>query len=311
VSGSTVCPHCGAEMDPIETPLDSSWGGEIHYVCFNDECLYFVKSWQAMENQGIECAGYRCRIDSRGKCGPVAVLTSEDLKECIVRCVPKVKGTLDYFPPEDFARDDESADSEFYKTPRIVDHLDSLALSTVEDLFARLIGKGAHILDLMAGPDSHLRQVPGAASVTGLGLNEQELEANPVLTRKVIHDVNENPVLPFSDNEFDAVVNTVSVDYLTKPVEIFREVARILKPNGVFVVVFSNRMFPPKAVHLWKNTTESGRIDLVKQFFSAAERFFLDGFFESKGKPRPEDDKYYSLGIPSDPIYAVWGKVVK
>jgi len=36
-----TCPHCGTQMDPIETPLDSSWGGETHYVCFNDECCYF------------------------------------------------------------------------------------------------------------------------------------------------------------------------------------------------------------------------------------------------------------------------------
>lgn len=311
MSRSTVCPHCGAEMDPIETPLDSSWGGETHHVCFNDECCYFVNSWQIMENQGMEGAGYRCRVDTRGSCGPIAVISRDDLKMCIIRCEPKVPGTLDVFSANDFAREDETPDVEFYKTPRLVDPLDSLALSTVEDLFVEQIPKGSRILDLMAGSRSHLRDEIAPASVTGLGLNEQELQENPVLTERVVHDLNADPALPFKDDEFDAVVNTVSVDYMTRPVEVFREVSRVLKPNGIFIVVFSNRMFPPKAVKIWKTTTEADRVDLVKKFFSAAEHFYFDGVFESKGKPRPTDDKYYSLGIPSDPIYAVWGKVVK
>jgi SAM-dependent methyltransferase len=311
VSGSTVCPHCGAEMDPIETPLDSSWGGETHYVCFNDECTYFVKSWQAMENQGIEGAGYRCRLDPRGMCGPIAVMSRDDLRMCIIRCEPKEEGTLDHFAINDFAREDETPDAEFYKTPRFVDHLDSLALSTVEDLFVQHIPKGSRILDLMAGPQSHLRAELAPASVAGLGLNEEELQQNSVLTERVVHNLNADPALPFRDDEFDVVVNTVSVDYMTRPVEVFREVSRILKPGGVFIVVFSNRMFPPKAVNIWKTTTEADRVELVKKYFSAAERFYFDGVFESKGKPRPKDDKYYSLGIPSDPIYAVWCKVVK
>lgn len=80
-----VCPHCGAQMDPIETPLESSWGGEIHYVCFNDECSYYVKSWQVLENQGVEQTGYRCRMDPRGACGPIAVWSPTALKDCICK----------------------------------------------------------------------------------------------------------------------------------------------------------------------------------------------------------------------------------
>jgi SAM-dependent methyltransferase len=311
VSGSNLCPHCGAKMDPITTPLDSSWGGETHYVCFNDECCYFVNSWQIMGNQGIEGAGYRCRIDPRGIFGPVAVISRDDLKMCIIRSEPKPKGTLDYFAASDFVREDETPDPEFYRTMRFPDHLDSLALATVEDLFAQQIPKGSRILDLMAGAQSYLRAELEPAAVTGLGLNEQDLQENPVLTERIIHDLNAVPLLPFNDNEFDVVVNTISVDYMTRPIEVFREVSRILKPNGLLIVVFSNRMFPPKAVNIWKSTIETDRVDLVKKYFSAAERFYFDGVFESKGKPRPKDDPYYSLGIPSDPIYAVSGKVVK
>jgi hypothetical protein len=80
-----ICPHCGAEMDPIETPLDCSWGGEIHHVCFNDECCYYQKSWNVLDGQGIEGTGYRCRMDARGACGPVPVKACDVLKDRICR----------------------------------------------------------------------------------------------------------------------------------------------------------------------------------------------------------------------------------
>lgn len=82
-----TCPHCGAEMDPIETPVDSSWGGETHYVCFNDECCYFKNSWEALDMQGVTKTGYRCRIDARGACGPMAVWSSDALKDQVCRKV--------------------------------------------------------------------------------------------------------------------------------------------------------------------------------------------------------------------------------
>ena len=306
-----ACPHCGCSMDPIETPYDSSWGGEIHHICFNDECFYFKKSWELLVSQGVENAGYRCRVDARGACGAIPITSKFDLKDLIITCEPVSKGTTDYFADGDFSRDDESPDPEFYAKPRFVDHLDTKALATVTELITKVIPKNAKILDLMSGPDSHISPDVQASEIIGLGLNEEELKANTALRKRVIHDINADPTLPFSDNEFDAVINVVSVDYITKPVEIFREAGRILKNKGTFLIVFSNRMFPPKAVRIWKSSTESERIDLVKKFFSAAEVFFIDGYFESKGHPRPADDKYYSLGIPSDPIYAIWGKVVK
>lgn len=310
-----VCPHCGASMSPIETPLDSSWGGEIHFVCFNDECAYFVKSWDTLECQGIEDSGYRCRMDPRGCCGPFAVWSRDALKDKIVSdemlaALQKEPASEDYYRTEDFAREDETPDGEFYRTPRFVDHLDSLALSTVEELYERLIPKGAKVLDLMAGPSSHVRSSVEPDKLIGLGLNKEELEGNEALSSYVIHDVNEDPKMPFDDNSFDVVINTVSVDYLTRPIELFRDVARVLKPHGLFITVFSNRMFPPKAVSIWKSTDESGRVELVRDFFVKSEAFSLEGYFESKGKPRPADDKYYSLGIPSDPVYAVWGKAL-
>ncbi len=219
--------------------------------------------------------------------------------------------TLKYFNETDFLRDDQRADSIFYSNPRFVNHLDSLALSTVENIYARLIPKEADILDLMAGPDSHLREELVLKSVTGLGLNKDELEANTQLSAIIIHDLNEDYSLPFNNHTFDAVINTVSVDYLIRPVDVFSEVGRVLRPDGIFILLFSNRMFPPKAVKIWKNTLEKDRIDLVKKFITLSEALVVQGYSESKGKPRPEDDKYFKYGIPSDPIYAVWASVKK
>ncbi|MDQ1285657.1 MAG: Methyltransferase protein, partial [Thermodesulfobacteriota bacterium] len=62
---------------------------------------------------------------------------------------------------------------------------------------------------------------------------------------------------------------------------------------------------------IWKNTLEKDRIDLVKKFITLSEALVVQGYSESKGKPRPEDDKYFKYGIPSDPIYAVWASVKK
>lgn len=204
-----------------------------------------------------------------------------------------------------FSRLDDSDDSIFYKTDRFVSHLDAFARSTVEGLIGELIiEKKPFILDLMAGWDSHIPEKIKPAGVVGLGLNENELNRNPVLTETVIHDINKDPRLPFPRDTFDVVINTVSVDYMTQPLAVFSEVARILKPGGLFLVVFSNRMFPQKAVKIWRDADDDERIILVEEFFKESGQFEKPELFISRGKPRPKSDKYAALGIPSDPVYA-------
>ncbi len=221
--------------------------------------------------------------------------------------MPEVPREL--FSAEDFSRIDESDDTSFYSQDRFVNHLDQTALSSVKRLIGELaIEPSPVILDLMASWDSHLPGRLAPKEVVGLGLNPRELSRNEALDRFVIHDLNRRPDLPFEDGSFDVVVCSLSVDYLTRPVDVFRDTARVLRPGGLFLVVFSSRMFPEKAVKIWREMDELERVDLVERYFRAAGGFEEPRTFVSKGLPRPEDDKYYTLGIPSDPVYAVYAE---
>jgi SAM-dependent methyltransferase len=160
----------------------------------------------------------------------------------------------------------------------------------------------------MASFDSHIPVKRRSCTVVGLGLNEKELASNPALSGYAIHDLNLDPHLPFPDSSFDIVLNTVSVDYMVRPFEVFRDVGRVLKPGGLFLVIFSNRMFPEKAVKVWRESGEEERILLVEDYFRKAEAFGGTEHFVSRGRPRPGDDKYAVYGIPSDPVYAVYAE---
>jgi len=217
-------------------------------------------------------------------------------------------GRLPY-GPELFAREDESDDGRFYERDRFVNHMDAVALDTVEKLVRTLVvERDPHVLDLMAGWNSHIPPGMACGRVIGLGLNPNELAGNPALTGHVVHDLNRDPRLPFPDASFDAVLNVVSVDYMTRPVEVFADVARVLKPGGLFLVVFSNRMFPQKAVRIWRESSEQERVMLVEDFFRAAGGFETPQRFVSRGRPRPRDDQYADRGIPSDPVHAVYAE---
>ncbi|HEY5869528.1 MAG TPA: methyltransferase domain-containing protein, partial [Candidatus Tectomicrobia bacterium] len=96
---------------------------------------------------------------------------------------------------------------------------------------------------------------------------------NPDLDEYVVHNVNTAPQLPFEADTFDAVVLTVSIQYITQPVPVFQEVWRILRPGGPFIVIFSNRMFPTKAVAVWRTLDDRKHVDLVASYFHYAGNF--------------------------------------
>lgn len=214
----------------------------------------------------------------------------------------------DFWPGGSFLRADEAADADFYARPRLVQHLDDTALGRIRDFYRNLLPRDGAILDLMSSWTSHLDPAVSPVQVAGLGMNAEELAANPVLTERVVQDLNLDPRLPWPDHSFDAVVCTVSVEYLVRPVEVFREVRRVLRPGGYFLVTFSNRWFPPKAISLWQELHEFERMGLVLEFFFAAGGFGNLGTWSLQGLPRPAGDKYAGRLPFSDPVYAVWGQ---
>ena len=214
----------------------------------------------------------------------------------------------DFFGDDAFSRACSGDDASFYARPRFVDHLDITALRQVRQLYARLLPKGASILDLMSSVNSHLDASLEPASVSGLGMNEDELAANPVLSSRIVHDLNVRPELPYDDEVFDAVICTVSVEYLIQPLQVFASVARVLKSGGRFVVSFSNRWFPPKAIQVWGDLHPFERMGLVLEYFLRTERFCGLQTFSLTGLSRPAEDKYADRMQWSDPVYAVWGE---
>lgn len=198
--------------------------------------------------------------------------------------------------PEHFQREDESDDAGFYIEPRLVTHIDDAAIAALTAFYRELIQPGAHVLDLMSSWVSHLPDDLELAGVTGLGMNAHELERNPRLIKRVVHNLNLEPVLPFEDGAFDAALISVSVQYLTKPVEVFADVGRVLKPGAPLAVAYSNRLFPTKAVAVWRAMGDRGHADLIGLYFR------LSGAFE---RPNAYD---ISPGPGSDPMYVIVGR---
>jgi SAM-dependent methyltransferase len=201
------------------------------------------------------------------------------------------------FPPGFFDRADPSDDAVFYATPRIVTHIDDGAIAAVGALYDELGLAETDVLDLMSSWVSHFRPTAAPRHLTVLGMNKDELAANATASAAVVHDLNADPRLPFDDASFDHATCCVSVDYLTRPVAVFTDVARVLRPGGLFVVTFSNRLFPTKAVRGWFMTDSAGHCELVRQYFAHS-----GGFEPATAELRTPLDQR------GDPLYAVYAR---
>jgi SAM-dependent methyltransferase len=193
-------------------------------------------------------------------------------------------------------KQDRAPDTAFYAFPRKVNHIDDHAIAAATGLYREHLPAGGAILDLMSAWRSHLPTDVRYASVTGLGMNAEEMHDNPQLTSFVTHDLNKDQALPFGDASFDGACCTVSVQYLQKPVEVFREVARVLRPGAPFVLTFSNRCFPNKAVNIWRELSDEDHMRLVAIYFQAA-----GGWRDISMQDRS--------GLRGDPLFAVWAVV--
>jgi SAM-dependent methyltransferase len=214
----------------------------------------------------------------------------------------------DYFSPGAFTRDDQTSDALFYEKPRYVQHIDTTAIELVKSTYGRFLKDDMQVLDLMSSWQSHLPERLKLKRVVGLGLNESELRKNSRLTEPVVQDLNLNSKLPLESNSFDAVVCSVSVEYLVDPLAVFAEVARVLRTDGYFILTFSNRWFPTKAIKIWKELHEFERMGLVLEYFIRSGGFENLQTYSFRGLPRPHDDKHFPDLWYSDPIYAVWGQ---
>jgi SAM-dependent methyltransferase len=200
--------------------------------------------------------------------------------------------------PSFFEREDESDDSIFYAEPRLLVHIDEHAIESARRLYADLLPKHAALLDLMSSYRSHMPPELEWTRLAGLGMNDTELRENDQLTDYAVTDINADPQLPYGDAEFDGAVVTVSVQYMTRPVETFREVARVLKPGAPFIVTYSNRMFPTKAVRIWRALDDRERAALISVYFRESGGF---------GNVTIED-RSIDIGGYNDPLFAVWAR---
>ena len=176
------------------------------------------------------------------------------------------------FPSGFFARSDDR----FYDRPRLVTHIDAAAVAAVGELYAELGIDGSaprptRVLDLMSSWVSHFRTPP--AELVVLGMNAEELAANPAATQRLVHDLNADPTLPLPADDVDAAVCCVSIDYLTRPIEVLAEVGRVLRPGGVLAVTFSNRCFPTKAVRGWLATDDEQHGAVIAELVRRSGRF--------------------------------------
>jgi len=196
-------------------------------------------------------------------------------------------------PEAAFEKMDPSPDAEFYSFPRFVTHIDDGAIAVVTQAYRERLPSGGKVLDLMSSWVSHLPDDVTYASVVGQGMNHEELAANPRLSRWFVQDLNIDPLLPLEDFHFDGACLCVSIQYLQRPVDVFHEVRRVLRSGAPFIVTFSNRCFPTKAVAIWQSLHGADQQRLVAAYMQRAS------FRDIAGNA--------SLPLDGDPLWTVVG----
>lgn len=200
---------------------------------------------------------------------------------------------LPKLPSAMFRRVDEGADSEFYAEPRFVAHIDQATIDALSGFYRAFLPRGCDVLDLMSSWISHLPEDVDYRRVAGLGMNREELQGNPRLDDFVVHDLNDDPVLPFSENSFDRVVLAVSIQYLIRPVKVMASVHNVLRPGGQICIAMSHRLFPTKAIAAFQQLGSEDRVRLVARYLA------MSGFSDVQFLDRSPSD--------ADPLWLVIG----
>ncbi|KAL7581714.1 hypothetical protein ACA910_022254 [Epithemia clementina (nom. ined.)] len=180
------------------------------------------------------------------------------------------------FKPQDFFRADGNDDGIFYTVPKLVYHIDEPAVAALTQYYRSNIAKGSDILDICSSWVSHYPlEFPSImGKICATGMNPLELQFNDQLTGGYkATDLNKDPKLPYDDKSFDAVTCVVSIDYLTDPITILKEVNRVLRPGGKVIISQSNRCFPSKAIAMWLKMNDRQHLELINGYLQYAGGF--------------------------------------
>jgi len=182
--------------------------------------------------------------------------------------------------------------------PKLVYHIDEASVCALTRYYADSISAGSDVLDICSSWVSHYPEDFPARmrSIVGTGISPIELSCNRQLSKFVANDLNAKPKLPFADASFDAVTCVVSFDYLNKPLEVMREVGRVLRPGGKLILSQSNRCFYTKAVGVWTaDMSDAAHLRVLGNYIHFAGPF---------GAPRAFDISPSGPGT-NDPMYIV------
>ncbi len=203
---------------------------------------------------------------------------------------------------------DDRDDANTWQQDQDIPEIDSEAENNIHQVLNHVLKPGMNVLDLMAGSQSHLPDLADLR-VTGLGLNQAELDRNAELNTRCIHDLNADTALPFDEDEFDAVICSFSVEYMRDPVAILKELARVAKAGAPVIMVFSDAFNPLKSIALWSELHPFERLGLVLDYFRQSNAFTALNSESFRDYPRPENDPHYENKLFSDPIFTAWATV--
>lgn len=267
--------------------------------------------------------------------GPKVVQKMSFLTSLFDRSPPSSRPSLPYTKPlprhlyenpikltaSQLQRQNEQPDTTHYAQPRMVHHIDDGAVAALKTYYSGVIKASDAVLDFCSSWTSHLPDDLAPKTLIGYGLNATELQANEKLTSYHVKDLNAPPAAPnptvpcvfdaVPDQSVDVVICNLSVDYLARPLEVFRDVERVLKPGGWAHFAFSNRCFPTKVVRGWLTDASS---DEERRRWTG--RYFWGAWGEAAGVPRGAELGWAEVEEVvlldgrdyADPLYVVRGR---
>ncbi|WP_319765274.1 methyltransferase domain-containing protein [Maridesulfovibrio sp.] len=216
----------------------------------------------------------------------------------------------DFIHEDFFKRDNDADDKSFYASPRLTGHIDEQASRNLQNIYAQFLRPEMKVLDLMSSMQSHLPQDMDL-DLTGLGMNMDEMRMNPVLNERVVQDLNIDPELKFTDDKFDAITCSMSIEYLTDPLSVLKQAYSNLHSGGHLIIGVSNRWFPTKVTQGWLELHEFERMGYLLQLAEEAGFTGPKGTTSIRNDWRPTNDRHFvqTRGV-SDPVYVVWCKKI-